>query len=40
MPAALNLTLVVEHAIRLSAANATKAIFRAHIDISRLLALG
>jgi hypothetical protein len=40
MPAGLNLTLVVEKAIRRSAANATKAIFRAHIDILRFLALG
>ena len=39
MAARLNLTLVVEQAIRLSAAKAAKAIVRVDIDMSRFLAL-
>jgi hypothetical protein len=39
-PAPLNLSLVVEQAIRLSAAKPTKAIFSMDIDILQLLALG
>jgi hypothetical protein len=38
-PARLNLTLVVEHAARLSAAKAIKAIVRVDIDMFRFLAL-
>jgi hypothetical protein len=38
-PARINLTLVVEQAIRLSAAKAIKAVFRVDIDMLRFLAL-
>jgi hypothetical protein len=39
-PTRLNLTLVVEQAIRLSAAKATRAKLRVDIDMLRFLALG